>query len=546
MSEYLKVMSFLPIVHRELRVASQKRSTYHLRAWTVAIMLLFFSYLYFFSYTGNFNSSRLGSNILTLLSSLLFTYCILAGVFYTADCIGKEKRDGTIGLLFLTKLRGYDVTAGKLAANSLNSFYALVAATPVLASSMLFGGVTSQQFYCTVLGLVACMFLSLSVGLLASSLISDAKMSMSLTVLILMILSFGFPLIDQIVTSTFNLITLQKLFTFASPLYLLQFGWSGFGFLPFWSSFWTHISIGFGCFVLSSILTSRWRPYETNTPSTQFWRTILTRPFTFSPRPLQRGRSIPKNILRPLRYYEGNPFTWLAHRDISSNRYLWILFGLCGVGFFWTIVQPTIMFIAIGLYSLYPVHVLFKILTAVEACRRFHDDAESGALELLTVTPQPIQSLPSAYFTGQEKQNRNMIRFVIVLNFMVLGGFYSHMFRTSVSGGDELIILWLVIVGGSVIMVFDQKALVWTGLAFGLKEKKLNRAIFKTLLRVMSLPWVGLMLIIAVIMGGNFNSEGLMTFMIIVWLAASAILDLHVIRKNKTMLQTRFRELLHQ
>ena len=50
-----------------------------------------------------------------LTGSAVF-YCLLSGVWFTADCLSEEKREGTLGLLFLTDLKGYDVVFGKLVA----------------------------------------------------------------------------------------------------------------------------------------------------------------------------------------------------------------------------------------------------------------------------------------------------------------------------------------------------------------------------------------------------------------------------------------------
>ena len=52
-----------------------------------------------------------------LTGSAVF-YCLLSGVWFTADCLSEEKREGTLGLLFLTDLKGYDVVLGKLVATS--------------------------------------------------------------------------------------------------------------------------------------------------------------------------------------------------------------------------------------------------------------------------------------------------------------------------------------------------------------------------------------------------------------------------------------------
>ena len=61
---------------------------------------------------------------------------------WTADCLSSEKREGTLGFLFLTDLKAYDVVAGKLASSSLSAAYGLLAVMPVLTIPMLLGGVT--------------------------------------------------------------------------------------------------------------------------------------------------------------------------------------------------------------------------------------------------------------------------------------------------------------------------------------------------------------------------------------------------------------------
>ena len=86
---------------------------------------------------------------LEAISYLLFPAFILSlfiGVIATADCVSSEKREGTLGLLFLTDLKGYDVILGKLAANSLNALYGLVAILPVMGLPVMLGGVTFVEF----------------------------------------------------------------------------------------------------------------------------------------------------------------------------------------------------------------------------------------------------------------------------------------------------------------------------------------------------------------------------------------------------------------
>src|SRR5437660_10346532 len=116
-------MTFLPIVERELRVRARQKITHRFRIGSALIAMVLVMYLLV---TGSLSSSprSIGNTIFQALAWLSFAYCLLEGVRTTADCLSEEKRAGTLGLLFLTDLKGYDVVFGKLIASSLNSFYA--------------------------------------------------------------------------------------------------------------------------------------------------------------------------------------------------------------------------------------------------------------------------------------------------------------------------------------------------------------------------------------------------------------------------------------
>src|SRR5438094_2612698 len=96
----------------------------------------------------------LGHPLFTYLTGYAFGLCLFPGVFLTADCLSEEKREGTLGLLFLTDLKGYDVVLGKLMATSLNAFYGLLAIFPLLALPLLLGGVSLWEFCRVMLALV--------------------------------------------------------------------------------------------------------------------------------------------------------------------------------------------------------------------------------------------------------------------------------------------------------------------------------------------------------------------------------------------------------
>src|SRR5580658_10052882 len=115
-------MSVLPIVARELRGASRRRGTFRVRTAVATVAVL--TGVFIFLATLGTPAAQSGRTIFQGLSALLLFYCLAAGRVLTVDCLSAEKREGTLGLLFLTDLKGYDVVLGKLAATSLNGLYA--------------------------------------------------------------------------------------------------------------------------------------------------------------------------------------------------------------------------------------------------------------------------------------------------------------------------------------------------------------------------------------------------------------------------------------
>lgn len=112
---------------------------------------------------------RDGRGIFAGLNHVLVTAIWLIAPVLTADCLSREKRAGTLGLLLLTPLRARDVVAGKAFVQALRAFTIVVAASPVLLVPVLMGGVgwlDAARMLCLQL---ASLGLALAAGLVASS-----------------------------------------------------------------------------------------------------------------------------------------------------------------------------------------------------------------------------------------------------------------------------------------------------------------------------------------------------------------------------------------
>ena len=154
-------MTFLPIIDRELRVAARKRSTFWLRVASALVGMVIGGGIMMLSRIGAFGASAMGDALFGVLTWLALLVALAAGLFFTSDCLSEEKREGTLGFLFLTDLRGYDVVGGKLLATSLRVTYALMSVIPILAVTFLMGAVSGPQYWKTALALLNALFFSL-------------------------------------------------------------------------------------------------------------------------------------------------------------------------------------------------------------------------------------------------------------------------------------------------------------------------------------------------------------------------------------------------
>src|SRR5688572_31675629 len=99
-------MTFLPVVERELRVGARNRSTYYLRFLAPLIPTLFSIFGLWFVPTFFREGPIPPRDLFLILTWMEFIFIVIAGFALTCDSISQEKRDNTLGLLFLTDLKG--------------------------------------------------------------------------------------------------------------------------------------------------------------------------------------------------------------------------------------------------------------------------------------------------------------------------------------------------------------------------------------------------------------------------------------------------------
>lgn len=476
-------MTFLPIVERELRVAARRRSTFRVRWWTALIAIaMSFASLTLVQMSRRPGSS--GSTVFGTLTFYVFGLCLLAGVFLTADVLSEEKRAGTLGLLFLTDLRGYDVVLGKFVAQWLNAFYCLLALLPALALPLLLGGVTAGEFWRMVLALINVLFFSLAAGILISALGWEVRRTMGNTFWLLVLLAVVLPLLVYAgarvsaspVWSQLAWISPFSAFANAAEVRYVRRPQN------FWVSFLVLGWLACLFLVLASVIVPK------------AWQEARNRPAALLPiKATARHGSRNSHRKRRLRsvLLNRNPVLWLASDQMGVQWGVWIVVGLWSLLVFFALwFQPggsTVPFL--GSYAAAPFGFCLKLIFALQAGRLFTEHRRSGALEMLLSTP----------LTGREIVRGQMLALVrtfgwpfaafIVLLFAPVGA--QLVFALAGANWQEIVMAFsgsLVSALYAVRFVIDLVALAYFGNGLALTVKRPQSAPVLTLLFVLVLP----------------------------------------------------------
>lgn len=161
-----------PLVHRELLVQGRYWGNYWLRVVVAGAGLTGLGVLWILLRTADLSalpSTLFAGVILGATHAGITAMLGLGGAVLTADCLAKERREGTLGLLFLTPLTAREITLGKCVGQALRLGSLWLAAVPFLAIPFLLGGVTPRNFLDALLIHVTAGCTGLTAGLLATA-----------------------------------------------------------------------------------------------------------------------------------------------------------------------------------------------------------------------------------------------------------------------------------------------------------------------------------------------------------------------------------------
>lgn len=455
-------MTFLPIAERELRVRARHKGTFRVRVGAALVAVLIIAF-FLTSAAWSYSPAKSGQAVFWFVSGLAFLWCLFEGPRNTADALSEEKREGTLGLLFLTDLKGYDVVFGKLLATSLNSFYGVLAILPPLSIPLLLGGVTLGEFWRMVLLLLVTLVFSLSTGLLVSSSSRNERNAWTAAVGILAFLAAVPPLFRWMPLPSAALLGIcsptPAFYSLADTLFSRQ---------P--QTYWYSVSgvsfLSFAFLIAACLVLPR------------SWQDKAIQKANLETRSRQRLHvGAERRQAMPL-----NPAVWMLTRGRRDDVGVWLLVSLFAVPslvitLIWSSVSVLVFPFILGAVI---VNFILAIWVSAKACFMIADAKSSGALDMLMTTPISPNQIIDAHLEALKRQFMEPFLVLSICEVVVVAvldirgkGYFFPVVITPFAAG---------------LMAAQLMAAGWFGLWAGLTTKKSAHAVVKTILWVLVIP----------------------------------------------------------
>lgn len=468
-------MPALPIIERELRVAARNRETY----WSRSGVVLGLGLLWIPGWLGTFGTA-------TELNTFVFNGMLWAGFavsclacLFTADAISRERREGTLGLLFLSRVRVADVLLGKLGSSGFKGICMLAAFLPMLIIPVLAGGVTGGEALREGLVLLNTFWFSLCAGLWASARSAEGFKAIKKACLLVSFIALA-PLIWNYLYNPSQMPSAAlHIFDFASPLVTLivarGFYYKGSEWM-FWVSLAAVQLLGWLLLLFAGIHL-RHSLRESDKIATNRVPKNRTAENLFDEAPSPHTVSWPAKKRNRFFDADGNPVAWLVQNQRGILTTLWIAAAIEVLYFasswavfrgMFTLGWPSV----IGWVVWFAASASTDALFARAGSKFFYDSKRSGQLETLLTTPLGPRGVADGHWSALKKLLAWPV--AVGLGAMLLDEDISLITEIGQPGGYSLawvtqcFITWGIDIAGSILGIL---AVSWFGMLFALKGK---------------------------------------------------------------------------
>ena len=342
-----------PVITRELRAAARAPALYRLRL-AVGLIGIALLWLTLHRSGSGLNSGRTIFNVVHQATALIL---LILTPLMTADAISKEKREGTLDLLFLTSLTSLKFVSTKFVSQFVRVLCVWAVMIPLSTVPLLSGGVLASDVQTMFIVELTVILLGLTAGLLASAL--SKRMLWSLVLAICFSVTFLWLDVQFMRRSFFpngNLSPAGTLRMFALNLLVVGFA--------------TTVILGWIAWMIkrtkqeqSESVAQRWFRHVFLTP--RYWRGTFLRSMR--------------------RRMDRNPLIWLEYRTAWSRVGRTAMIGAL------ILIESLVILTPHGMEELPRVHALFAVaflvLMAITSATSFQREKENGAFELLLVAP---------------------------------------------------------------------------------------------------------------------------------------------------------------
>jgi ABC-type transport system involved in multi-copper enzyme maturation permease subunit len=473
---------FLPIVARELRVAARRPRTYFGRMMAVAIWVVIAADAVFVS--SKTGMSKLdGLALFSILSASLFAFSLFSA-WAGIDSISVEKREGTIGFLFLTDLKSHDIVLGKMAGAALPVFYSILGALPLLAICLLMGGVTTMQYVKTGLAILNIFFLGQAIGIFSSAFCRLRGNATGLPILIFLLYLAAFALATMAAELKgwewpgifFQLNNPFRPFHLAMNVSSGRFAAPGY-----WLTLLVaHLHAWMFLALASWVLPRRWRE---NPKKARLWKRTWER--------WRYGSMAARTAFRR-RLVSVHPILWLFCRGRFGPDFVWIVMGVVAGLAIFVSVRDIMDTSGNGAYaecfvaSIVSLQMVLRMGVPADAAL-LEEQRRNGSLEiLLCCTPMTADDILGGMWLVLRRYYRWPVLVLVAVEvLMFLAALIAGGLRHSLNVG-----LLCFIGVSTVLLLADLRAMAWMAMLGAMKNPKPRTAGPTAFFLICMIPWI--------------------------------------------------------